>query len=256
MSGSDGVSPRGGGEILLETGPARAFEPPNLSGTLFADLSPEVATILLVGSRVVTRAARTLLFVGDDRAPRAGLLLSGTARSFLIAADGRQLTVRYSRRGALLGKGSHLSGDHSNVSVEAMTTCAVLELNVERLLDLVNSQVAVARAVAGELTGRLEDVYGTLADVVFGSVRQRLVRHLLALANPPEDGAETIIPVTQQQLADGIGTSREVVARELAALRREGLVRTGPRAIEVRDFEGLASFLGSWRTSAARRQGV
>ncbi len=53
-------------------------------------------------------------------------------------------------------------------------------------------------------------------------------------------------------MADGIGTLREVAARALRDLRRDGVIRTAPRAIEVLDPTRLASYLGNWQTSALR----
>jgi PAS domain S-box-containing protein len=89
-------------------------------------------------------------------------------------------------------------------------------------------------------------------------MRQRVARHLLALAeahrqyNGGGDDSRPIAAVTQQQLADGIGSSREVVARVLAVLRNEGLIRTAPREIELLDAARLASFLVEWRTETHR----
>lgn len=224
-----------------------AREPPDLAGTFLDGLPTEVKAALLDGSVSFARRSRALLFDVDDPRPHVGVVLSGTARSFITAADGRQLTVRYAKRGAIVGKRSDLSGDHAPVSVRAVTACQVLELDVEQLERLVATEVLVAQAVLIELTGRLEDVYATIADSAFGSVRQRVVRHLLALADDADDTGRNVVRVTQQALADGIGSSREVVARELAHLRSEALVRTGEGSIEILDRERLTSFLGGWR---------
>jgi CRP/FNR family transcriptional regulator, cyclic AMP receptor protein len=91
-----------------------------LADTRWTDLPEPTLGQLLQGSRVRTVRARGAIFGLGDPAPRAGLLLSGTARAFLAAADGRQLTVRYARRGALLARRSYLLGGHSPVAIHAV----------------------------------------------------------------------------------------------------------------------------------------
>jgi CRP-like cAMP-binding protein len=231
---------------------------PSLEGTFLATLRPSIAAAMLAESKILERQPGLLVFDVTDPRPHVGMLLSGTTRSFLRAADGRQLTVRYSKRGAIVGKESDLSGDHASLSVEALEICQVLEFDPDRLRDLVAAEPTVAHAIVNELTRRLEDVYATVADAVFGSMQQRVVRHVLALARNSENGGNPVAGVTQQQLADGVGTSREVVGRALSRLRIEGLVRTSAREIEVLDGPRLASCLGVWRSGQrpAERSGV
>lgn len=216
-------------------------------------LSPELVAGLLADAALLTCPPGSFLFDTSDPSTRVGLLLSGTARSFLRATDGRQLTIRYPRRGAIVGKRFDPCGDHAPVSVQAVTSCTVLELDAEELRRLVETDVTIGRVFVSELAGRLMDMYAAVADVAFGSMRQRIVRHLLAMA---DDGTEErrLVRVTQQQLADGVGTKREVVARMLAALRAEGLISTAPREIEILDLPLLATFVGEWRGQRRPRQ--
>ena len=220
-------------------------------GTCLEKVAPEAVNRVLEGSQRQQVQAGAPVFPYADAAPRVAMVLSGTARAFLRAADGRQLTVRYARRGALIGRYSGISGDHAPLAVQAITDCTVLEFDVHRLDDVAASDISMATAINGELGRRLVDVHATVADSVFGSMRQRLVRHLLAMADDLTV-PRTFVRVTQQQLADGVGTSREVVARTLASLRTEGLLRTSPREIEILDVPRLASFLGEWRTEGHR----
>jgi CRP/FNR family cyclic AMP-dependent transcriptional regulator len=80
---------------------------------------------------------------------------------------------------------------------------------------------------------------------VLGSVRQRVVRQLLDIAAERQRGAELVAPVTQQQLADGIGSAREVVARVLRELRKERLVTTEVGRVVLLDPLRLQAELSS-----------
>jgi CRP/FNR family transcriptional regulator len=206
---------------------------------------------MLQGAEVRSVAPRGTVYALDDHEPRAGILLSGTARAFLTATDGRQLTVRYARRGAFLGRSSPLLGGHIPVAVDAVTTVEILDLDARAFVQLLETDVAVSFALLAELSRRLEDVHATVADSAFGTVRERVARHLLALTDDLDSRGGRVTSITQQELADGVGTMREVVARALAEFRNEGLIATGSGRIEVLDPARLTACLGAWQHGAA-----
>jgi PAS domain S-box-containing protein len=76
--------------------------------------------------------------------------------------------------------------------------------------------------------------------------------------------ARRIAPMTQQELADGVGTMRDVAARALRDLRRDGIIATAPGSIEILDSARLAASLdsaqlaaslGAWQVAAAGQPG-
>ena len=76
----------------------------------------------------------------------------------------------------------------------------------------------------------------------FATVRQRVARHLLDLASDEQRGGTRLIArVSQQAMADAIGSVREVVVRAIGELRKEGLVATGSGGIEILDADRLAA---------------
>jgi len=94
----------------------------------------------------------------------------------------------------------------------------------------------LAWALAEESVHRLYDVLEELAGNTFASVRQRVARHLLDLATSRQEANRTLTAlVNQQDLANSVGSVREVVARVLAELRAEHLVRTSPGRVEILD---------------------
>jgi CRP/FNR family transcriptional regulator len=104
----------------------------------------------------------------------------------------------------------------------------------------------VAWAVAGELGRRLYEALDEVGANAFGSVRERIARHLLDASSPGKEG-RLVVAITQQQLADAVGSAREVVARALRALRAEGLVRSRPGGLVLLDPGGLARVAGGER---------
>src|SRR6185369_8168730 len=127
-----------------------------LADTRWADLPDSILSRMLTGALVRHIPARGTIFGLGDPAPRAGILLAGTARAFIAAADGRQLTVRYARRGALLARRSYLLGGHAPVAIHAVDDVELLELDAVPFVRLIESDASLACVVLAELSRRLE----------------------------------------------------------------------------------------------------
>jgi CRP/FNR family transcriptional regulator len=124
--------------------------------------------------------------------------------------------------------------------VEAVTPARVLYLNHERLRAAAQSDLSVAWALMRQLVLYQRDIIHLMAGTAFGSIRQRVAMHLLNLAKSRLDG-QLIAPVTQQALADAVGTTRETAARALSELRAAGAISGERGRIHLRDPEQLAA---------------
>jgi CRP/FNR family transcriptional regulator len=121
-----------------------------------------------------------------------------------------------------------------------VTDTRLLALNRERLRAAAQTDAAVAWALLEQLELYQRNLIHLLAGTAFGTIRQRVAVHLLNLAvRPPEE--PQVAPVTQQALADAVGTTRETVARALRELRAVGAIESHRGGILLRDPERLAS---------------
>jgi CRP/FNR family cyclic AMP-dependent transcriptional regulator len=201
-----------------------------------ADLSPSLRERVLAGAFPIQLPAGGSIYRDDDE-PRCALVVTGLVRVILSALDGRALTIRYARAGELLGVPTIIGGP-APVSAELVTDSRLLALNARALTHLGQSEPAVGWMLATEVTHRLYDTIDAVADRAFGSLRQRTARHLLDLATRQHDG-RLIAPVTQQELAEAVGSARPAVARVVAELRALGLVATASLGVAILDAEGL-----------------
>ncbi len=211
------------------------------------DLDPGLRSALLGGSTTWRARAGSAIFPAAVAWTRAGLILDGIARASVASRDGRQLTVRYARAGGWIGNLYPIAGDRAPLAIHAVTDCRVLEFDVASFERIVALDPRAARLVIGVLTHRLEDLYATLAANTFGTMPERVAGHLLDLAQPGSTPGSLVVTLTQQQLADGVGTVREVVARVLREFREAGVITTSPRSIQILDAARLASLVGRWR---------
>lgn len=203
-----------------------------------ARLPEDVLTRLLHGHTVIQAAAGGAFYRPGEM---AGVLfvVDGLLRVFMVSEEGRQLTVRYARRGDVLGVPVTVSGN-APVYVHAVTDAAAVSTRPGILPELARRDPRVGTWIAAELAERVNDLLDELAMNAFWPVRRRLGRHLLDLAVDEQQGQVLIVQASHQELADAVGSVREVVARTLASFRTSGYVATQPDGIHLLDPYALA----------------
>ena len=216
-----------------------------LAGTFLGDMDEESLRRVLAEASLVDVAAGRRIFATGTQ-PRLGVILDGVARTYIIGSDGRQLTLRYVRPPAVLTTASTaIALSPVPISNQAVTNVSVLELNVDSLVEMFNHQTRVGFAFANEVSRRLADVYRSFAAGFFGSLRERLATHLLQAAEPVP-GKGLFARVTQIELAEALGTAREVVGRALRQLQQEHIVIVKRGGVEIVDAPKLLKSAGQW----------
>lgn len=189
-----------------------------------------------------------------EDSPHLELVVSGIIRAFVTAPDGRTMTIRYCRPGALMGALSlFTTGFVMPGTTQALVDSEVLRMSPDIVRSAAERDVRVARAFLTELAERAWNFISEIPGSVFATVRQRVARHLLDLASERSSGGgpgrELMVQITQQELAEAVGTVREVVVRTLRELRREGAVRTERDRIVITDPAVLIKDLG-WNSGS------
>jgi CRP/FNR family cyclic AMP-dependent transcriptional regulator len=202
-----------------------------LAQSIFAAFPPALRETLRQEAIQVDLPAGTTLYYEEDE-PRCGLVITGLVRVYMTSPEGRQITVRYARAGDILGIPTIVGGP-APVSVQMLTDAALLMLNVRTLQLSGQTEPKVGWLMAQEVTRRLYDTLEALAGNAFGSLRQRVARHLLDLAASRQKGRGLVVKVTQQELADAVGSVRPVVARLMRDLRAEGIITTSSDGIVI-----------------------
>lgn len=198
------------------------------------DLPPDVIGEVTAGARRMTVPAGSLTHREGDAAPHLELVVGGLVRVYVTAPDGRTMTVRYCRPGALLGAVSLFTRPFALPgTIQALVESDLLAFEPRVVLRLTDRDPRVARALLEELSERVLSFIAEIGTGAFATVRQRIARHLLDLASEGQRGPELIARLTQQELADASGTVREVVVRILRELRAAGVLRTGRAGVII-----------------------
>jgi len=162
------------------------------------------------------------LVVSESETRWTGILLTGMARVFLTTASGRQVTLRHAQEGSAIGISGLLDG--GSVSAQAVTDCEVLSLDTEQVARLARENASLAYAIAHEASVRLMETYREVVIREQGSVRQRLARQLLHYAGEVDPERPLELPMSHEEVAEAVGSVREVVSRHLGRFQTENIV--------------------------------
>jgi CRP-like cAMP-binding protein len=211
----------------------------DVGGTPFLDRMPrESREQVLVNSTRIRYAAGTIAFQPGDP-DRADILEKGFVRLYLTSSEGRQTTIRYVHPGQLMG-GLLVMGAVFDGFAQIIVDSTVIHLDLVAVRRRVNVDPAVGSALAADLAQRYSHCVRTIALHAFGSVVQRTAFDLLDRASRTQLSAGQLeATVSQQEIADGIGSVRPVVAKSLTTIRARRLVDTAHRRVRIIDPVGL-----------------
>jgi len=199
-------------------------------------LPAEVIQRLIEGALIRGVAAgKTTHQEGDP--PFADLVVSGLIRGYVSAADGRTMSIRYCRRGALMGIPTlfNQGAPRAHGNTTALTDSRILQLHSSVVRRLAETDIRVAGALLRETSARVAEYIKEIEASSFATIRQRLARHLLDVAAEQQVGQRLAVRARQEDLAGAVGTVREVVVRILRDMRSEGLVSTGRGIVVLLD---------------------
>jgi CRP/FNR family transcriptional regulator, cyclic AMP receptor protein len=217
------------------------------SGVL-ASVSADTVGALFAAGTFVEAVPRTSLFTpGTDEDDVAFLVLSGLARRYLVTRSGRELTINYARPGTILGV-NRILGVHFPSHSETVSASRLLVFSATMAAELAQREVALALAFAQQLAEAQRELIHVITLTAMGTVKQRVARLLLDVAvarNEKSAGMGDAVvmltaPVTQQSIAQSIGSVREVVARTLHEFRAAGVIQTTSQGVRILDPQSLA----------------
>ncbi len=181
----------------------------------------------------------------DDPPDRIHILKKGTVRVYRVTPDGKQLTLDIYEKGTILGDMRLLGQDRvSQAYAETIDAAVICTITPDELRRLVERYPIIGVNIITFLARRLQEAERELEAMAYQRVGQRLARKLIDLAQ--RFGVETVrgtliqARLTQQELAEMIGTTRETLAHTLADFRRRDLLDTAHHQVVIRDAERLA----------------
>ena len=205
---------------------------------LFAGLSD--AETQALAQRAVERrfAPEEMLFWEGEACAGIFLIVEGSVKILKTSAGGREMMLALESAPTTVAELPLFDGGPYPASVRAVEPVKSLFINKADFQQVCRQYPDVALKILAVVGRRLRHLVGIVESITFGSVTQRLARLLLDSAKQAGSN-EFEFPLTHAELASRLGTVREVVSRNLARFRAEGLVRMEGHQLRILNRAGL-----------------
>lgn len=199
---------------------------------LFAAVPPEYLQQLEKLSIPRRFPKNTVLVTEGDESTHLYIIRRGTASAFLTNEDGRQVNLNYMQEGEYFGELSLLDGQPRSASVVTVTDCEMVLVPRAGVLELLHKHPEFAMVLITELTRRVRDLTDSVKDMALLDVYGRVSNALEKLS----DGNKRIHnpKVTHQDIANMVGSSREMVSRIMKQLLIGEYIEQCPGYIEIK----------------------
>ncbi len=212
----------------------------------WGSLTPAVrADLDQLGTRARFRKQEMLFRAGSDGRD-VYVLMSGRVKVYALSPTGRAVTLWFCLPGEVFGLAEMARGSPRMVFAEACTDAEVLILPCDRLRARLVSDAATAMQVVDMLSCRLRQLSDAMLNLIADDVNTRVVKLLLRLharyGRALETGGFLLdLPLTHQDMADMIGTTRQSVSSAVTHLRQRGLLTTSGHRFCLTDPERLTA---------------
>jgi CRP/FNR family cyclic AMP-dependent transcriptional regulator len=210
---------------------------------LFSGLDDEVASALESSMSSSSLRRGEILFSEGDDGNQLYVVTEGKIKLGRTSQDGRENLLAILGPGQMFGELSFFDPGPRSATATAVTDVELKSLGHEALSPVLNAHPDVAHALLNQLAGRLRRTNEVVGDLVFSDVPGRVAKALLDLASRfgrrADDGIHVNHDLTQEELAQLVGASRETVNKALADFASRGWLRLEPRSVVILDLERL-----------------
>ena len=187
------------------------------------------------GRKIVSFPKKQTIFAQGDPTDAVFYIQTGKVRLTVVSESGREATLGILNEGQFFGEGG-LAGQPLRMgSATAMTDCELLQIDKKAMMLALHREHAFSDLFVAYLLARNIRYEEDLVDQLFNSSEKRLARILLLLAHFGKEGVpETVIPtISQETLAEMIGTTRSRVSFFMNRFRKLGFVDYGGSGLQV-----------------------
>ncbi len=210
---------------------------------LFSGLDDEAAGALDASMSPLTLRRGEVLFNEGDDGNQLYVVTEGKIKLGRTSPDGRENLLAILGPSQMFGELSFFDPGPRSATATAVTDVDVRSLGHEALSPVLREHPDVAMALLNQLAGRLRRTNEVVGDLVFSDVPGRVAKALLDLASrfgrKADDGVHVNHDLTQEELAQLVGASRETVNKALADFASRGWLRLEPRSVVILDLERL-----------------
>jgi CRP/FNR family transcriptional regulator len=214
---------------------------------LLSSLSQPELQMLAARSVRKLFSAGELLFSEGEPCNGLHIIARGKVRLFKTSVSGREQVLSLNVSGESVAEIPVFDGGPYPASAVALEETEIVFISRRDFNAYCLEHPEVPLKVLTVVGARLRNLVGIIEELSFTTIRQRLISLLLKLAQSEgrktARGIEFQLPASHQELANQLGTVRELISRNLMRLQAEGLLDVDARQIVVKDVEGLNAIL-------------
>jgi CRP-like cAMP-binding protein len=211
---------------------------------LFTALDDAASASLLANMVSVKIAKGTVLFAEGDGGDQLYVIAEGKLKLGTSSGDGRENLLSILGPGEMFGELSLFDPGPRTSTATAVTDAKLLSLGQEKLLPWLVENPKVSLQLLASLAQRLRRTNEAVGDLVFSDVPGRVAKALIDLGErfgkKTEEGLFVHHDLTQEELAQLVGASRETVNKALADFAGRNWLKLDGRAVLITDFERLS----------------
>jgi len=185
---------------------------------LFANVDDHDLAQIAAFATLHTYSKNSIIITEGDTSSSLYVILSGEAKVFVSDADGRTNVINRLGAGDYFGELSLIDGEPRSASIETLTKCQLSMFSRQYFVTYLEANPRVAIRLLEGMVQRLRRTTRHAKDLALMDVFGRIANVLLKSAID-EGGRLMTPPLTQQDIADQVGSSREMVSRILKDLR-------------------------------------
>lgn len=175
-------------------------------------------------------AKNTIIFSQGDESSSLYLVLSGRVRVYMDDEQGRQIIINTLSSNDYFGELALLSNSLRSANVMTIEPCSMAIIHKQQFLTVLENDMGVAKSIIHNLVERVQELTNDISSLALQDVYSRLARFITEHAKQLGD-KKVVDKVTHQEIADTIGSSREMVSRILADLKTGGYIEYESRQI-------------------------
>jgi CRP/FNR family cyclic AMP-dependent transcriptional regulator len=178
------------------------------------------------GRKVFAYPRGAILFAQGDAADAVFYVKSGKVKVTVVSAHGKEAIIGILGVDEFLGEGCLIGQPKRLSTATAMTECVTMRVDKAEIIRVLHDEPAFSQMFVSHILARSARIEEDLVDQLFNSTEKRLARLLLLLANFGKEGRpEPIIAkITQETLAEMIGTTRARVSHFMNKFRQLGFI--------------------------------
>ena len=200
-------------------------------------VGPEDPLSLLPRTTIQQYKKNDVIYAAEDRGESLYLIIDGRVKVSRLAEGGREVILGFYHKDEFFGESRFLGADRPGEQATAVDPTSVMVWTTAELRRLMQRTPALGPALLRVVAQKLSEAHSRIEGFCLDPIPRRLARGLLnyaeRLGQPAPDQWLHLPPITHEQLARYIGTSREIITQYMNRFRREHLLKYSRRGVEV-----------------------